>query len=670
MMKKNKDVIKIIFILADTLRAKNVGLYGKKPSPTPNIDSLGKSGVVFTNAYATTTSTDPSITAIMSGKYPLSTGLINHGMWVKETEEKNLSKTNFLPEILSKNKFKTFAIDWLSRWHKRGYDYYSGKISKNTDPEVAFGKGLHLPIFFRAFDKLTLKFLNRMFFIRFYYSFFPDPKIPYDTADVITNKAIEILQRKKAEKLFLYLHFWDAHWPHTRPRSVKSCLLDNAEKTYDAEISFLDKEIGRLIDYLKKTNQIENTLIIFTGDHGESFIHDLPLHHENLYEDVVKVPLIFRHKSLKPQKINALAQHVDILPTILDILGIPIPKDVDGESLMPLALRKKQKIRDFAYFEDVVYRKIDLMKIARRRGIRMGDYKYIETLSGKKEDLYSIMPREGTLISKRELYDLKNDPLEKKNLIDEKSKTAGELEDQLRKLIYGLNCKRLNSFLILKKKVEKSKKIIRTIMAKYKPKDVAIAWKGGKDTTVLMHILKTINGGKIPFKVFFNDTTMEFKETYEFINKMKQLWNLDLITIRHSDKELKEFHSSKNEEGKKEMARLMKITAIKKALAKYKLKGFLVGIRRDENKARGEEKYFSKREDHIRLHPILDFTEDDIWNYNRIFGVPNSKLYDEGYRSVGEQPFTSISKSDSGERSGRDQEKEKTMGRLRKLGYW
>ena len=136
------DIKNIIFIIADTLRAKNVGLYGARPTPTPVLDSLGKRGIVFTNAYTTITKSDPSITAIMSGRYPISTGLISHGRWIIKNQERRLKKIPLLAEILQKQGFKTAAIDYFSRWHTRGFSYVSGKIVKDVDQNKIAGRNI------------------------------------------------------------------------------------------------------------------------------------------------------------------------------------------------------------------------------------------------------------------------------------------------------------------------------------------------------------------------------------------------------------------------------------------------------------------------------------------------------------------------------------------------
>lgn len=434
---KKKNISKIIFIIADTLRAKNVGLYGKKPSPTPNTDKLGEEGVVFQNAYTTSTKTESSITAIMSGKYPLSSGLISHGKWLSKKQEKNLEKTLFLADILRREGYKTAAVDWFPRWQSRGFDYYSGKIIKDLDLTGMVNDTIFFLRFLRLLDVLSVKILKKDFFTRFYYTFFKNPKIPYDPADIVVDEAIKILRENKKNKLFLYLHFRDPHFPHIRPKGLEAYLFDSFEKRYDAEIAFMDEQIFRLITYLQQEN-MEETLILFTADHGESLNeHGITIAHRGLYDNVVKIPLIIKHSSFPARKIGTLVQNLDIFPTILECLGIPLPKKIDGKSLLPLIFGKKTAIRNYAFFEDISFGELKLKKSTRKRGIRRGDYKYIETLEGKNEDLFAVFPTKKTTIVRRELYDLKENSEEKENLIEKKTIIARKLESKLKKLIFG-----------------------------------------------------------------------------------------------------------------------------------------------------------------------------------------------------------------------------------------
>lgn len=670
---KKAQIRKIIFIIVDTLRAKSVGLYGAIPSPTPHIDAWSKSGVVFTNAYASITKTDPSISSIMTGKYPVSLGLVNHGRNIRKEEEESLNGgISFLSERMQAHGYKTMAIDWLERWHKRGYDYYSGKIrSESKDFHLVLDK---VPFFFyaRVLDKMLMKVLKRDFFLSSYYSLFPKAIIPYDPADVVIQRAIELLKKNVREKIFLYIHLWDAHMPHTRSKGLKAYTLDGPVKRYHAEVTFLDQELGRLIRYLDSSEQLDDTLIVLTADHGENFYdHGRPFNHEGLYDDVVKIPLILTHKLLLAKRISSLVQHVDVVPTVLDLLEIPIPENIDGKSLVPMISGATKKVRDFVYFEDIIFRRLKFSNnTTRRRGIRAKNFKYIQTLKGEEKKLYNVIPYEDTPVLKEELYDMKHDPLEKENVIEKKPFLKKRLREKIEEFVSVLNAKRLDANPDFKEKVERSMKVIKDASKRFNSNEIALAWTGGKDSTVLLHLVRSAFVGKIPFRVMFNDSTMEFEEIYKFIEKVAGLWNIKLITIQHSKKELEEFYRTDDHDKRRELSRTMKITAINNALKKYKFNAFIGGIRWDEHEARSRETYFSKRSDHTRIHPLLHFTEEDIWKYVRFFGVPYVALYDKGYRSLGEKPFTRVAPRGGGERSGREQDKEQLMARLRKLGYW
>lgn len=222
----------------------------------------------------------------------------------------------------------------------------------------------------------------------------------------------------------------------------------------------------------------------------------------------------------------------------------------------------------------------------------------------------------------------------------------------------------------LNQKIAKAQQVIQKAYTMFPNDKVVVAWTGGKDSTVLLHLVRSTFNKRVPFPVMFNDSKMEFEEIYKFINMLSKQWGLNLIIIPHLKEDLEEFKKTKSQKRKKELSRIMKINAINYFVKKHGVKAFMAGIRWDEHTSRSKEIYFSKRPDHTRIHPILHFTEDDIWNYIRTYNVPYVKLYDQGYRSLGEKPFTQKAKPGEGERSGREQAKEQLMERLRSLGYW
>lgn len=222
----------------------------------------------------------------------------------------------------------------------------------------------------------------------------------------------------------------------------------------------------------------------------------------------------------------------------------------------------------------------------------------------------------------------------------------------------------------LKDKVRKAHDVIKKALKKYPSDKIVVAWTGGKDSTVLLHLVRSVMRNSLTLPVMFNDSTMEFDEIYDFVKKITEEWNLNLIVMKHLDEDLEKFHKTRDIEKKKEMSRIMKINAINDFLKKHKISAFMAGIRWDEHTARSKEKYFSPRPAHARIHPILHFTENDIWEYIKTYKVPYVKLYDRGYRSLGEKPFTKKAKKGQGERSGREFDKEQMMNKLRSMGYW
>lgn len=241
----------------------------------------------------------------------------------------------------------------------------------------------------------------------------------------------------------------------------------------------------------------------------------------------------------------------------------------------------------------------------------------------------------------------------------------------------------------IQEKIQKSQAVIKEATKKFKKTQIAVAWTGGKDSTVLLHLIRQTFNNKIPFKVFFNDSTIEFKEVYDFVKKLTKDWQLDLIWQKHLPEDLKAYFKIQNQlthlrggrmdssevknlkEQAMEIMRIAKINAINFALSKYKIKAFMSAIRWDEHEARSKETYFSQRSTHTRIHPILHFSINDIWQYIKLFNIPYVSLYDQGYKSLGEAPFTKpVKDPNAPERSGREATKEKTMERLRKLGYW
>jgi phosphoadenosine phosphosulfate reductase len=219
----------------------------------------------------------------------------------------------------------------------------------------------------------------------------------------------------------------------------------------------------------------------------------------------------------------------------------------------------------------------------------------------------------------------------------------------------------------LPEKVEKSKAILKEALERF-PDKIALAWTGGKDSTTTLHLLRDLGGGKVPIPVLNIDTSVKFKEIYEFRDQLAREWHLNLI-IERNDDALKVIRVAANKE---ECCLCLKAEVIASSLIKYGWQALITGTRWDEQPDRVNEIHFSPRQnpEHMRVQPILHFTELDIWQYIRENEVPYCELYRRGYRSLGCEPCTKLGVSGGPERAGRDQQKEEIMQRLRSMGYF
>ena len=436
----------VIFIAIDALRARNLGCYGYERHTSPHIDSLASRGLLCENSFACTNYTDPSFTTIFSGRYPLSHGILHHGPKVTDTEVRRFEQLNImlLPEILKENGYITLAIDWLWRWHKRGYDYYSGARGRTTLHGFIKQQLRKFPVLRKVVGQYAVNKVGE--------KLFGGVSKSYEDAESVTSQAIELIKENRDKRFFLFLHYWDTHCPYLPPRAY----VDNYNRTkevmeelfgyftstrfeeqfdafqeaalrseqeivasYDGEIAFVDHEIGRLLDFLEHNRMLNDALIVLTSDHGESLLeHGIYLDHHGLYDVTLQVPLIIVHPQLpRGKRASGFVQHFDIFPTMLDLLDIKANADIDGLSILPLI--DEQQLRSAVYSEEAQWQ--------RKRAIRTEKWKYIYALS-----------EEGALCRRcgrthgppEELYDLTDDPEETTNVLQREPQVAKDLRNQ------------------------------------------------------------------------------------------------------------------------------------------------------------------------------------------------------------------------------------------------
>ena len=191
---------------------------------------------------------------------------------------------------------------------------------------------------------------------------------------------------------------------------------------------------------------------------------------------------------------------------------------------------------------------------------------------------------------------------------------------------------------------------------------IAVSWSGGKDSTAVLFMARKFN---VNIPVIVTDTYCLFEETYAYIEKMAKLYSLNLHYARAPKNRAKDLLGNREQ-----CCTYHKTKPFLGKVKELNLDAVIVGIRRDEHPSRSKEKHFSRRKDHWRVHPILDWSERDVWNFLNSNKIPMNPLYKKGYRSIGCKPCTVPVPKGKPERYGRSQDKEAVMEKLRKLGYF
>jgi arylsulfatase A-like enzyme len=287
----------VLLITIDTLRADALGCYGNAEAATPWIDRLAAAGVRFEHAHAQNVVTLPSHANILSGRYPVDHGVHdNSGFRFPQG-------TDSLASLLRSAGYATgafvsaFPLD--SRFGlDRGFDAYDDQLG---DPEA------------------------RTAFL-----------MPERPGARTVERAMAWRQAHAGQRTFTWLHLYEPHFPYSPPEPYRSRY---AKSPYHGEVAYADSLLAPLLEPLLAAGSAGRTLIVLTADHGEGLgEHGEKTHGIFAYESTLRVPLVlFAPRLFGARTIDDLVRHVDILPTLLDALGMTPPEGLAGRSLLPLA---------------------------------------------------------------------------------------------------------------------------------------------------------------------------------------------------------------------------------------------------------------------------------------------------------------------------------------------
>jgi choline-sulfatase len=364
----------IILISIDTLRADHLPAYGYRKLQTPTIDALAADGVVFERAYSHAPQTLPAHASLLSGRLPFETGVRDDAGFVVKPGER------LLAEILSDRGYSTGAV--VSSYSLRketglaqGFAFFDGNMPERA-PDAAWE---------------------------------PVKREGADSAAI----AERWLESAGTTRAFLFLHLADPHRPYSPSDRFAQF------SPYDAAIVAADEVLGRFVKFLKTHQLYDQSTIILVSDHGEGLgDHGEQEHGLLVYDEVLRVPLIIKQAANESagRRVADPVQHIDLVPTILDLAKAPVPGNLHGRSLNAL-LDGTGRLQERTIYSESLYGRFRF-GWAGLTSVTDGRYRYIKA------------PRE-------ELYDLKQDPAERTNLAERDAETTTRLRQALDRLTSG-----------------------------------------------------------------------------------------------------------------------------------------------------------------------------------------------------------------------------------------
>jgi arylsulfatase A-like enzyme/Flp pilus assembly protein TadD len=365
--------LNVVVITLDTTRADRLGCYGYPAAQTPHIDALAREGVLFEHATATVPLTFPSHSSIFTGLVPPHHGVRDNGGFFLEDGKVTLA------ERLKDAGWATgaFVAAYVleSRWGlAQGFDEYSDRFQLSKYKVVSLGS-------------------------------------VQKRGDEVMDDALRWMEGVRDRKFFAWVHLYDPHGPYDPPERFASRFPG---QPYNGELAYTDHVVGRLTAWLRERGLMDRTVVVLTADHGESLgDHGENAHAYFIYGATTHVPLIVRTPWGRRGRSAAQVSGVDVMPTVLDLVGLPPQPDIDGRSLARAVLDPPAPLDHVAYSETYFPRYH--FGWQHLRSLRDGRYAYIDA-------------------PEPELYDLAADPGETRNIFKAYSQRAEGLRVALEEL--------------------------------------------------------------------------------------------------------------------------------------------------------------------------------------------------------------------------------------------
>lgn len=381
----SKDRPNVILMVLDTQRADHLSCYGYHRDTSPTLSQFAEQGILFENAISQSSWTWPATASILTGLYPYGHGVTN------DESSFLVNSIVTLAEILEENHFTTFGL--------------------SGNPLISKDKN---------FDQGFATFIE----------------VPWARAEHLNHRFLKWLDRNKKLQFFAYLHYMDPHDPYRAPgeyydmfdpdykgkynfrkgndvrnavnplwKAINYGLLDieytgrdieHLAALYDGEIRYWDNQFSILLESLKELNILNKTIIVITSDHGEEFLEHGKLKHRiQLYDETIKVPLVIWFPDIiEGKRIPEQVETVAIYATLCKMLGIEIPKDIQGESLLPGINAKSRNSHAYSQTEHAF---IFGRETVTKNSVRTREWKLIHTPSENEYELYDLLEDNGEL---------------------------------------------------------------------------------------------------------------------------------------------------------------------------------------------------------------------------------------------------------------------------------